>query len=274
MHRNFFADTVSIWAAKKGGNTMFEQEALASDFAAKRLWSTCVGLTGEALLLACAALAPLVSPQALPHSRAIMAWLLPATPPPPPPAAGNAAKARPERPPVERLQSVPGRLVAPATIPQKAAVIIDEPLGSPEYGVPGGSYLGERNGVPGGMLKSILDAVPAPAVEAAPVAAAKPIPMAPKQVTVGGRVEMARLIHRVEPLYPPLARQMHVSGVVELVGIIAINGRIRELKLMNGNPLLAPSALDAVRQWVYEPTLLNGEPVELVATISVTFHLN
>ena len=252
---------------------MFELETVSSGFAAKRLWSTCVGLTGEALLVACAALAPLVSPQVLPHSRAIMAWLLPVAPPPAPPA-GNAAKARPARPPVERLQSVPGRLVAPATIPPKAAVIIDEPLGSPDYGVPGGVDSGERNGVPGGMLKSILDAVPAPALEAAPALVAKPIPVAPKQVTVGGRVEMARLIHRVEPLYPPLARQMHVSGVVELVGIIATNGRIRELKLMNGNPLLAPSALDAVRQWVYEPTLLNGEPVELVATISVTFHLN
>jgi protein TonB len=252
---------------------MFEQEALCGGFATKRLWSTCAGLTGEALLLACAALAPLVSPQALPHSRAFWAWLLPATPPPPP-AAGNAAKARPARPPVERLQSVPGRLVAPATIPPKAAVIIDEPLGSPDYGVSGGVDSGERTGVPGGMLKSILDAVPVAAVEAAPALVARPIPVAPKQVTVGGRVEMARLIHRVEPLYPPLARQMHVSGVVELVGIIATNGRIRELKLMSGNPLLAPSALDAVRQWVYEPTLLNGEPVELVATISVTFHLN
>ena len=159
---------------------MFEQEALASGFAAKRLWSTCVGLTGEALLVACAALAPLVSPQALPHSRAIMAWLLP-TAPPPPPAAGNAAKARPARPPVERLQSVPGRLVAPATIPPKAAVIIDEPLGSPDYGVPGGVDSGERNGVPGGMLKSILDAVPAPALEAAPALVAKPIPVAPME---------------------------------------------------------------------------------------------
>jgi protein TonB len=252
---------------------MFEQEALAGGFVTKRLWSTCAGLTGEALLLACAALAPLVSPQALPHSRAIMAWLLPVEPPPPP-AAGNAAKPHPARPPVERLQTVPGHLTEPTTMPPTPAVIVDEPLETSAYGVPGGIVDGERNGVPGGMLKSILDAVPAPALEAAPVAAAKPIPMAPKQVTVGGRVEMARLIHRVEPLYPPLARQMHVSGVVELVGIIATNGRIRELKLMNGNPLLAPSALDAVRQWVYEPTLLNGEPVELVATISVTFRLN
>jgi protein TonB len=85
---------------------------------------------------------------------------------------------------------------------------------------------------------------------------------------------MAQLIHRVEPLYPPLARQTRVSGVVELVGIIATDGRIRELKLLSGSPLLAPAALEAVRQWVYEPTLLNGEPVELVATISVIFRLN
>jgi protein TonB len=253
---------------------MFEQEALAGGFTTKRLWSTCLGLSGEALLLACAALAPLVSPQALPHSRAIMAWLLPMAPPPPP-AAGNVAKPRPARPPVERLQTVPGRLVAPTTIPPTAAVIVDEPLAATGYGVPGGIGTGERNGVPGGMLTSIRDlAPPAPPVEAAPAAAAPPAPMPPKQVVVGGRVKMAQLIHRVEPLYPPLARQMRTSGVVELVGIIATDGRIRELKLRSGSPLLAPAALEAVRQWVYEPTLLNGEPVELVATISVIFRLN
>jgi protein TonB len=253
---------------------MFEQAALSSGFAAKRLWNTCLGFTGEALLVACAALAPLVSPQALPHSRAIIAWLLP-TAPPPPPAAGNAAKTRPARPPVERLQSVPGGLIAPASIPPKAAVIVDEPFETSGYGVPGGIAGGERNGVPGGMLTRIPDlAPPAPVVEAAPAAAVTPTPMAPKQVTVGGRVKMARLIHQVEPLYPPLARQMRVSGVVELAGIIGTDGHIRELRLLSGSPLLAPSALDAVRQWVYEPTLLNGEPVELVATISVTFRLN
>jgi len=253
---------------------MFEQEALSSGFATKRLWSTCVGLTGEALLLACAAMAPLVSPQALPHSRAIMAWLLPTTPPPPP-AAGNAVKARPARPPVERLQIVPGQLIAPTAIPAKAAVIVDEPLATLGYGVPGGSGSGDRNGIPGGLSRSIPDvAPPAPVVEGAPVAAVNPPPVAPKQVTVGGRVKMARLIHQVEPRYPPLARQMRVSGTVELVGVIATGGRIRELKLLSGNPLLAPAALEAVRQWIYEPTLLNGEPVELIATISVIFRLN
>jgi protein TonB len=254
---------------------MFELATVSSGFAGKRVWNTCLGFTGEALLLACAALAPLVSPQALPHSQAIMAWLLPTVPPPPPPA-GIAAKARPVRPPVERLDSDPGRLTAPATIPAKTAVIVDEPLATSGYGVPGGIVGGERNGVPGGTWTSIPDLAPPPppAVEVAPPAAVNPPPMAPKRIMVGGKVTMARLIHRVDPLYPPLARQMRVSGVVELVGVIATGGRIRELKLLRGNPLLAPAALEAVRQWVYEPTLLNGEPVELIATISVIFRLN
>jgi protein TonB len=252
---------------------MFEQEALSGGFAAKRLWSTCLGLTGEALLLACAALAPLVSPQVLPHQRALMEWLLPTAPPPPP--AGNAAKPRPARPLVERLQTVAGRLFAPVSIPPKAAVIVDEPLETSGYGVAGGVENGDRNGVPGGMLKNFLGDVPQVRdVEAAPVPAAKPVPVPPKQVVPGGRVKMARLIHRVEPQYPLLARQMRVSGVVELVGIIATDGHIRELKLLSGNPLLAPAALEAVRQWVYEPTRLNDEPVEVIAPISVIFRLN
>jgi hypothetical protein len=94
---------------------MFEAVALSSGSATKRLWGTCAGLTGEALLLACAALASLVSPQALPDSQAIMAWLLPMMQPPPP-AAGDAAKPRPARPSVERLQTVPGRLIEPALL--------------------------------------------------------------------------------------------------------------------------------------------------------------
>lgn len=253
---------------------MFELETVSSGFGTKRLWNTCLGFTGEALLVACAAMAPLVWPPALPHSQAIMAWLLPSTPPPPP-ARGDAAKARPARPPVERLQSVPGRIIEPTKVPAAAAIIVDEPLATSGYGVPGGIAGGERNGVPGGVLTSIPDfAPPLPAVEAPPAAALNPPPVAPKQVTVGGRVKMARLIHQVDPLYPPLARQMRVSGVVELVGIIGTSGRIRELKLLSGSPLLAAAALEAVRQWVYEPTLLNGEPVELVATISVIFRLN
>jgi len=71
-----------------------------------------------------------------------------------------------------------------------------------------------------------------------------------------------------------LARTMRVSGVVHLVGIIAKDGTIRNLELISGNPLLARAAIDAVRQWVYKPTLLNGEAVEVIAPIDVNFTLS
>ncbi len=85
---------------------------------------------------------------------------------------------------------------------------------------------------------------------------------------------MAKLIRKVIPEYPPLARSARISGVVHLVGIIAKDGTIRNLQLVGGHPMLARAALEAVEQWVYEPTLLNGEPVEVIAPIEVSFTLS
>ena len=85
---------------------------------------------------------------------------------------------------------------------------------------------------------------------------------------------MARPIHRVEPIYPPLAKQMRIAGVVELQGIIGADGRIHELKVLSGHPLLIKTAVDAVSQWIYAPTILNGQAVEVAAPITVTFKLN
>jgi protein TonB len=82
------------------------------------------------------------------------------------------------------------------------------------------------------------------------------------------------VIHRVEPLYPELARRAHIGGVVSLEGVIGTDGRIRELKVLSGHPLLTKAALDAVSQWRYRPTTLNGDPVEVIAPIIVTFRLN
>ena len=81
-------------------------------------------------------------------------------------------------------------------------------------------------------------------------------------------------MHRVEPQYPEMARKMRVAGVVELEGVIGTDGRLRELRVVNGHPLLARAALEAVRQWIYAPTTLNGDPVEVIAPITVTFRLN
>ena len=76
------------------------------------------------------------------------------------------------------------------------------------------------------------------------------------------------------PVYPPLARQARISGTVRLEGVISRTGHVINLQVVSGHPLLATAALDAVRQWVYRPTLLNGEAVEVIAPIEVHFTLS
>jgi len=84
---------------------------------------------------------------------------------------------------------------------------------------------------------------------------------------------MAKLVHKVIPEYPPLARAARISGVVRLIGTIAQDGTIRNLEIISGHPMLARAAMEAVQQWIYKPTLLNGKPVEVIAPIEVSFTL-
>jgi len=96
----------------------------------------------------------------------------------------------------------------------------------------------------------------------------------PGPLHVSSGVQMAKLVKQVIPVYPPLARNARIYGVVHLVGIIGKGGRIRNLQLIDGHPLLARAALDAVSQWIYKPTLLSGEPVEIICPIDVDFKLS
>ena len=77
-------------------------------------------------------------------------------------------------------------------------------------------------------------------------------------------MQQAKLIRQPKPVYPPLAKQARISGVVHLTAVIAKDGTIQDLKVISGHPLLVQAAMEAVKQWVYQPTLLNGEPVEVV----------
>jgi len=86
-------------------------------------------------------------------------------------------------------------------------------------------------------------------------------------------LESAMLIQRVEPIYPPLARQIHREGHVELHAIIATDGTIQSLQVVSGDALFLQSALDAVSQWRYHPTVLNGQPVEIETYITVIYTL-
>jgi len=105
-------------------------------------------------------------------------------------------------------------------------------------------------------------------------------PDAPKDTTqekkrlVMGHINPALLTHRVEPVFPPLALQIRKSGKVELHALIATDGTIQSLEVVSGDPMFLQSAIDAVRQWRYKPTLLNGQPVEVDTFITVIYTLN
>jgi TonB family protein len=93
-------------------------------------------------------------------------------------------------------------------------------------------------------------------------------------IRVGGNVQAARALYKVPPEYPKEARKKGISGTVRLHVIVAKDGSIKQLEVVSGHPLLQQAALDAVRQWRYQPTLLNGAPVEVDTTIDVIFALN
>lgn len=96
----------------------------------------------------------------------------------------------------------------------------------------------------------------------------------PTRVRVDGEVQAAKIIDQPQPIYPPMARQTHVVGNVVLHAIIRKDGRVGQMEVVSGHPLLVQSAIETVRKWRYQPTLLNGDPVEVDTTISVPFVLD
>jgi TonB family protein len=92
-------------------------------------------------------------------------------------------------------------------------------------------------------------------------------------IRVGGNIQAVNLVSKVTPAYPALAKQARVQGTVRLEATIGKDGTVQDLQVMSGHPLLAQAALDAVKNWVYRPTLLNGDPVVVKTTIDVNFTL-
>jgi TonB family protein len=99
------------------------------------------------------------------------------------------------------------------------------------------------------------------------------MPMTPTKIRVGGNVQSANLIRKVTPAYPPLAKQARIQGVVRFTVTIGKDGTVQDVQLVSGHPLLVSPAQDAVWQWQYKPTLLNGQPVDVVTTVDVNYTL-
>lgn len=226
-------------------------------------WAVVLSAMIQAGLLGILILIPLIYTEALPKAM-LTTFLVPPPPPPPPPPPAAAAPKIVK--PVARLIHN-GQMMAPTVIPKKVEMIKEEEL-PPDVGavgvvggVPGGVPGGQAGGVLGGIIGGTGSALPPP-----PKAA-------PQRIRVGGNVAAAKLIRQVTPVYPTIAKTAHISGTVVLHAIIAKDGTIQELTYVSGPPLLMRNAMDAVRQWRYNPTLLNGEPVEVDTTISVVFTL-
>jgi len=109
-----------------------------------------------------------------------------------------------------------------------------------------------------------------PAVSTGADASATP----PATIRVGGSVQQTKLVSQPRPVYPLEAKQARIQGVVKLNATIAKDGTIQHLEVISGHPLLIPAALEAVKQWVYQPTLLNGQPVEVMTEVDVNFTLS
>jgi protein TonB len=256
---------------------MFETATLSYGPSGKRIWTTAMGFTGQALLIAGALLAPMISPQVLPRVAWITSIAPPGAPPPPPPAGIEREVPR-TKAPVSQIHE--GRILIPTRIPTQAQIIVDpEPvLVSGGGGVVGGVDGGVKNGVSGTVLIDILRQAGSIVPVIKPPEPIRHEPVKPAAATVTPpritSLKMASPIHRVDPIYPVIAKQARVSGVVELLGVLGTDGRIHELKVLRGHPLLVNAAVEAVRQWIYEPAVLNGQAVEVSAPITVTFILN
>ena len=242
---------------------MFEDSLLESGgrLKTKRGRTTTFAIILEIGLIGVMVLMPLIFTEALPKQQLMTFLVAPPPPPPPPPPAAAPVHV------VKQIQTdiVNGALRTPTKIPQKIQMIKEDEAppamasAGVVGGVPGGIPGGQMGGVIGGIISSTPVAVPKVAT--------------PQRVRVSAGVTSGLLVRKVNPVYPPLARQARISGTVVLRAVIGKDGAIQNLSLVGGHPMLAPAAIDAVKQWKYKPYLLNGEPVEVDTEIQVNFTL-
>jgi periplasmic protein TonB len=213
----------------------------------------------HAVVLLAIVVVPLLVPDELPMaSTAVRAFFAepavvaapPPPPPPPPPAAPRGAPARAKAPaPTDTALRAP--VVEPDELPAEDG---------PDLGLEGGVPGGVEGGVEGGVVGGVIGGLPEPAPPVAPV-------------RVGGDIREPKKLKHVAPQYPELARHARVSGVVVLEALVGADGRVAEVTVLRGVPMLDVAAVEAVRQWLYTPTLCNGVPVPVLMTVTLRFNL-
>jgi protein TonB len=242
---------------------MFEDSLIESGGRLKtqRGRTTTVAFILEVMVIIVMILIPLIFTEALPRTQLMTFLVAPPPPPPPPPPPAAVVKV----PKVIQTDIVNGELRTPTKIPQKVQMIKEDEAPPP---VSTSGVIGGIGGMPGGQMGGVIGGIVA--------AANLPVPKiaAPQRIRVSSGVSQGLLVRKVQPAYPPLARQARIQGVVILQAQISKEGNIENLQLISGHPMLAPAAIDAVKQWKYRPYLLNGEPVEVETQVQVNFTLS
>lgn len=204
---------------------------------------------------------PLINPGSPPPIKVYSAFLAPVpspSPPPPPPGPRSSRSGSKRISSIQNKPAIePGKLVVPVEIPDKVA---NEDIA--DFGVPGGVEGGVPGGVPGGVVSDLVSKV-----------IGEPFGETEEPVRAGGEIKPPRLIRRVEPIYPEIARQSRKEGTVILEATTDIYGRVVSIRVLRSEPLLDEAAIEAVRQWVYEPMVINGRPRAVTFTVTIIFKL-
>jgi protein TonB len=237
---------------------MFDQTFVNGVDQTKKPAAVAFSLSMQVAVICLLVLLPLVYTQALPSAQLKNLLVAPL---PRQTAVTQAVPHRQTRPAFHVF--VAPRLIAPERIPTRINSMADAPS-APEIGLPTGEP--SANAPLIGFPTSVGEA-PLPPPPAKPPKAAGP-------VAIGGKVAAANVIYSVRPAYPPLAKSARVQGTVEFTAVISKRGTIEKLTLVRGHPLLVNAAREAVSQWRYRPTLLNGQPVQVITDIIVNFTLS
>jgi protein TonB len=238
---------------------MFEQTFVNAQAQTKRPWTVAASITLQTSLIGAALLIPLLHPGTIQPTFDLKPILyLTKLAPPPPPAETHIATA-------SRRRQILGIFVPPTRVPAHIDMTPDfQPGDAPALiGLPIMEVAG---------LAAIFQDRPTSPPPPPPIHVEVPVITAPIRVSEG--VQSAKLLFGPKPAYPQLAKAARVQGTVMIQALIATDGRVRSLQVISGPALLVAGALDAVRQWRYQPTLLNGQPVEVATEIAVRFMLN
>ncbi|HVL68193.1 MAG TPA: energy transducer TonB [Vicinamibacterales bacterium] len=218
-------------------------------------YTVAVSMAAHALACCVLVIVPLVAADVLPSPPQVLAFVARLDAPPPPPPAPAAARA-------SSAQSRSNPATAPAAAPDTIRP------GAPDTtDVPGAVPGGLPADLPGVPLGTGLGSLPVVPVEPPPPAPQRP-------VRPGGHIKAPEKVRHVPPVYPAMAQQARIEGTVVLEATIGTDGRVTGVRVVRSKPLLDQAAMDAVMQWRFTPTLLNGVPVPVLLTVHVTFTLS